>query len=273
MGKRARNRGRNQRREAAALKRRESLLQTLSHRQKLARAASHIDDAERIIIEWGDHGVSTSIEHDQDGGLKVFAEQVERLPPDLPLIIGDAIQSMRNSLDHIVFALAELNNPRGLTPDQEKKVQFPVPERRLVGIPKELASLGAAAAAAVIGVAPAGQPHDLHDSPLWALHKMSNRDKHRALALIVAVASPGAVELVGYVSGGSFTKATLQQGQKSVIVTIGPGSKVDPQIAVRPSVAFGSGEVSDFEVIKTLQLWHDHIRETVFPPLEVFIVV
>ena len=47
------------------------------------------------------------------------------LPDDLSVIIGDALQCLRHSLDNLAFSLALANN-RTLTAKQEEEISFPI---------------------------------------------------------------------------------------------------------------------------------------------------
>ena len=111
-----------------------------SHRRKLDRAMFHTDNVEKLVASWSTDGLRLA-EHEGPGGLSVlFAQQVEPLPEELPLAVGDALQCLRNSLDHLVFALAKKGTPT-LTPEQEHIPEFPIGSGRVAGTDRRITFL------------------------------------------------------------------------------------------------------------------------------------
>ena len=98
-----------------------------SHRRKLARAETHIQEVERIVKAWvtDSNAYKIAVETNSDGHVEVFGQQLKPLPGDLELIIGDALQAMRSSLENLAFALAIKNTP-AMTPKEEADVSFPI---------------------------------------------------------------------------------------------------------------------------------------------------
>src|SRR5947208_1380308 len=99
-------------------------MESFSHRRKLARAELHIQDIETMLTGWLRDGCRTFEKPNREGRFMLYAEQLQPLPDDLPLIMGDAFQCLRNSLDHIIFGLSK-KNP-ALTADDEDKISFPI---------------------------------------------------------------------------------------------------------------------------------------------------
>ena len=59
-----------------------------------------------------------------------LVEQLEPLPDDLSVIIGEAFQCLRNSLDNLAFALAIKHKGGYLTEEEEESVAFPIPKKK-----------------------------------------------------------------------------------------------------------------------------------------------
>lgn len=90
---------------------------------------------------------------------------------------------MRSSLDHLVYALATLEQGRPLTEDEARKTEFPIfgPEQltdrlrtRKIGLLPERVQEAIARY----------QPHiadDYRRTKLWTLHALDNRNKHRSI--------------------------------------------------------------------------------------------
>ncbi|MCA1697336.1 MAG: hypothetical protein LC749_22925, partial [Actinobacteria bacterium] len=73
-----------------------------SHRRKLAWAEMHIDEIESVIKEWTQaDSYKIAMEPDGKGGTEVVGTQLKALPDELGLVIGDAFQAMRSSLDNL----------------------------------------------------------------------------------------------------------------------------------------------------------------------------
>ncbi len=264
--KTARSRNQPQPRSAASL---------LSHRRKLARAESHTNNIETLLAGWSIDGYRTFVKTNGKGRSVLFAELLKPLPDEASLILGDAFQCLRNSLDHLIFAISKKHSP-AMTSENEGTPQFPVP-RRSTAIPKTsdaIRFISDSAKDDVLALTPdpARDPFDEH--PLSLLNKMSNRDKHRETTL-VPVACGGTETFRLVASDGNDSVHIL--GDERMELGAGPVPLVE--FARRPGVKFELGisiqilfdqgvEVADREVVPTLRWFHDHIRDTVFQRLE-----
>jgi len=159
-----------------------------SYRRKLTWAEAHISDAEALIAEWGRDGYRVIRQPNGNRGFTLLAQMVKPLPDDLPLVVGDALHCLRDSLDHIVFALSR---PAMKTPEDEKAPQFPIFDKAVKLDNPGIRFLGWEATGEVVHLAPdpAGNPPSAQH-PLWLLDKMNNRDKHREIAF-KPLAQPG----------------------------------------------------------------------------------
>jgi hypothetical protein len=248
-----------------------------SYRRKLAWAEAHISDAKALIAGWNRDGYRTFYQPNGNGGFTLFAQMLKPLPDDLSLVVGDALHCLRDSLDHIIFALSR-KNPAIKTPDDEKAPQFPIFDNAVKpdnpGLRFLLDWLTSAEVCA-LAPDPARQPNAQH--PLWLLDKMNNRDKHREIAFkplakpnVGIVISGGQIGQIDYMRGFGDQPMTLGGGPVRLLEFV--GSQLQGQIRPTAPIVFDKGvEVEDREVISTLRWFHDHIRDTVFPRLEPFL--
>lgn len=244
-----------------------------SHRRKLAWAQVHIEKAEALIKSWFSADGYRAFEQPNSAGRFVlYAEQLKPLPDDLPLVVGDAFQCLRNSLDHVVYALSN-TNPH-MTADDQEQPSFPIYNGAVRDNAQSISLLKKAARDVVRELAPDPALKPLHEDPLWLLNKMSNRDKHREVVLSpVLRATQSRYELIA--SDGSdffrsFTPEPLRlDGPPVRLCEVTKSPNVEAQIGFSTHVLFGQGvEVADREVIPTLRWIHDHIGDTVFQRLE-----
>jgi len=246
-----------------------------SHRRKLARAEAHIKNVEALIGGWKGDGYRTFDKAEGKGRFVMYAEQLKPLPDDLPLVIGDALHTLRDSLDHVVFALAKKHTP-AMTPEDEEETQFPFSRKgeAITTSNRYLQLLSPRAIDDVCLLSPDSTRQQLNTDPLWLLNKVSNRDKHREIALAPS-AVPTTHALRIYSSDASdyfrtFGSGRLQMGADPVpIIEYTRGPNLEAEVVTGVNVLFDQGtEVADREVVATLRWFHDHIRDTVFKRLE-----
>ena len=169
-------------RATSEARKREVVLDSLSHRRKLVHAECHIGKVESLLTKWGSNGYRIFEQTDSEGERQLCCEMLKPLPDELGLVIGDALQALRNSLDNLAFALSKANTP-SLTPEQEENVSFPILRR---STPIETGNRGIshmshAAKAEICAVTPHPTRDQLDQHPLWLLNKTVNRDKHREI--------------------------------------------------------------------------------------------
>lgn len=245
-----------------------------SYRRKLAWAAAHISDAEALISDWHRDSYRLIFERDGKWGLTVFAEMLKALPDDLPLVVGDVLHNLWDSLDHLIFAISR-KNP-ALTSADEDGPQFPV-SRKGVAITINnpgIKFLSKPAATEVVALAPDPARQPLDKDPIWLLNKTNNRDKHREIAF-KPVTLPTSGVGVTYASGPgsiqSFPEQPITLGSR---VPVFRSTLPDLHADVSPfaKILFDKGVVvEDWEVIPTLRWFHDHIRDVVFARLEPYL--
>lgn len=116
-------------------------------------------------------------------GYSVRISVLHRPPLRLGLLIGDAVQNLRASLDQLVCRLAELNGSR-----QIGRNQFPIfserpSGRRIETWDRMLAGVHPAPAAIIERLQPYNRPDGIEVSrhSLWIVNRLSNEDKHRVV--------------------------------------------------------------------------------------------
>jgi len=245
-----------------------------SHRRKLARAKRHIEDVEALLAAWSSDGYRVCEQSKGNRRFVLYAEQLKPLPDELPLVVGDAFQCLRNSLDHIVFALARKETP-SMTAEQEQKVAFPVTKNGTAvggGHPR-IQLVKEAVRNDIRDLAPDSARQPLDQDPVWLLDKMSNRDKHREVSAI-PVARSGTELSITASSGGDyfyiFGPQRLEANAGGMpLVEFDRSPDVEAEIRYSLQILFDQGvEVEDREMTHTLWWMHDHIRDTVFQRLE-----
>jgi hypothetical protein len=151
---------------------------------------------------------------------RCFARQVKPIPSDLPLLIGDAVQNMRHSLDHLVYTAAR---GRGKTqfPIFDDPCDFQVMGRRQIStVPKPIRT-----------IIEEVQPYKTivkrpHTDSLAVLSDLSNHDKHRDIATLASyidipwVTSDGPVQFVSSHMGRPLSPD--QETEVAAFVVSGP---------------------------------------------------
>jgi hypothetical protein len=226
------------------------------------------------VADWARDGYRVCEQPNGKGGFVLFAEQLKALPDDLPLVIGDAFQCMRNSLDHIVFELSKKETP-AMTPEDEEIPQFPFSKRDLAiaDANERIRFLSQAARDDVRSLAPDPGRQEVNRDPLWLVNKMCNRDKHREIAVTPVARVPTSLAISSADATDyfrTFGPGRLELGAAPVpLVEFTRGPHVQAQIGVPAKIFFGQGlEVADQEVVGKLREFHDYIRDTVFQRLE-----
>ena len=226
---------------------------------KLARAKEHLEmlNAElRSFVESDFYEIVR--EYDADGsGYVERVKSVEAVPETISPIIGDVVQNLRNSLDHIVWEIA----PPDITPARVDTAAAPVQIRPAklsvrtefpIAIEEDrfqrrgIRLLPDAAQALIERLQPY---HGWHaeggitrtrwaaEHPLWVLNELSNIDKHRAIHTVAATG--GIVYLRGSTGPGGKVQARrgrpLKAGTDLMVVRFGS----PPQVDVDYEYAFG----------------------------------
>lgn len=269
------NTKRGRRSEKRAIARGVSLAQS-SHRRKLDWSRRHIDLLIETEADWLSDGYLLNQRTNSRGHQIIEASLTRSIPAAYPLVVGDALSCMRQSLDHLVFALSVAHTP-DLSDEEAREPQFPLSSRTpkpLTPSHPALRFMSPEARAALVKLAP-----DLADvagckaHPLWLLNSLQNVDKHREIT--VAAAAAGIHDLgitnahIKYLS----THLPLLSASPAVVIewSVGPGAEWHATAAV--TVVFGHEhpDVALRKVIETLEGFYSHIDKEVAPVLEAYL--
>jgi hypothetical protein len=152
---------------------------------KLGRAKQHIDDLEATITTFAQaNPYPVVIEDDPQTGKRTakIGDEPASIPAAVPLILGDAVHSIRTSLDY--FTYAAVTDPPDIT-----KVSFPIWRRLSVPTAEELQSLVKrqvpGASQQLRDALCALQPYQGgHGEQFWLLDQLDVIDKHRLLVTV-----------------------------------------------------------------------------------------
>ncbi len=159
-------------------------------KRRLAWAKRHIEAYEALAKDFLDsQPIVVVSETETETGDEVFrAKILKPIPHDLAPITGDAIHSLRSTLDHIAWSLALLKTPTPAT-----NTAFPVCLTKSAfdgHRGSTLRDIPNAAIAVIESVQPYHRTYDPGDPPdidfLWMLHRLWNDDKHRATPIVTA---------------------------------------------------------------------------------------
>ncbi len=235
---------------------------------RLWRSWEHIHVLESHIARWLHSGGYNFVpRHDPDGTVHVHI-RFNALPVEWSLLIGEALHSLRSSLDHLVYAMATLEQGRPLTDDESRRTEFPVYGSQPLGDRlrhQKIGLLPDEVQHAIIRYQPHTAP-DFRMTKLWVLHSLDNRNKHRSIdPQLVAFESimpcfplRGSVEIVT-------PRSPLHDGLE-VLTAIPADPAVDIRVVAEMSVVFPWGDsvtkgtVEGVEVVRVLSDLHEHVR-------------
>ncbi len=111
---------------------------------------------------------------------------VEPLPNDLSVVIGDALQCLRNSLDNLAFALGKAENPT-MSEKDERSISFPLFDSPNEGTDLRITQMNSVVQGVVRSLVPDPARLGLVDDPLWLLNKAAIYDKHREVTTMAVM--------------------------------------------------------------------------------------
>jgi hypothetical protein len=149
-------------------------------------------------------------EYDTDRRQTLLKFSVDRQPPDrIAIVAGDAIHSIRASLDYAAWTL---NEAHGGSPNRQ--VKYPVLETALAFGNDKTVKNYAKVMPAVLSLMETTQPYKeakgLAASPLWVLHKLDIRDKHITLNVAVAACQLASLHSSGMLGGFSIPSEYIE---------------------------------------------------------------
>ncbi len=149
---------------------------------KLARADEHM---KALDEEWKVFGKTQSYKgyhqfKSDTGEWNCYLSLAEPIPIKLSMILGDALNNMRSSLDHLVGRFVELHGGKVTRshafPICDDIASFEKQGRQLAGIPAD-----GPERILIEEAQPYQRGEDWREHPLAVLNKMTNTDKHRAI--------------------------------------------------------------------------------------------
>ena len=155
-------------------------------RAKIERANKHIQDLESALKTFAEgDAYKVGSQYDAKAGILsiVFAD-VRDLPPEVSIVVGEALYQQRSALDHLVWQLVLRNNR---TPPA--KSGFPIfttVQGYETRSPSMIEGIGPSAAARIKALQPFHRGAARQSDPLWSLQELYNTDKHRLLLIMGA---------------------------------------------------------------------------------------
>lgn len=152
---------------------------------KAKRADDQIRDLEATIRAFLDspaYVVSTQ-KQSETGNTIHYLSKVSDVDPIIPHLAGEAIHSLRSTLDHLAYQLFLVN--RTDPNDEGASISFPIYD------PAKTTEASAFGKIKVLGneaieLIRAFKPYQGGNNLLWAIHKLDNIDKHRTLLTVGA---------------------------------------------------------------------------------------
>jgi hypothetical protein len=265
---------------------------------KLEWSRRHLEDLNTIIEEFFSKDHRTVItEKDPEGGPNSFRVRViaDPLPIDLPVMMGDVLHNMRCTLDHLVYEMAAAAfSPEPLSQDIAETSEFPIVgdinshgvsgsgqrmfdaaiTTKLRGIPPEAQTI-------IQGLQPYHGGNNFKAHPLWALHELSNIDKHRKLLVgtLVSAAAPLIPERsfnYGFTSDVDQRYDILLEPEAVIIrysvVPRDPSKEMHVEFGPMLEVVFNCGSSVDGEYARAVLFnIFNFIEFRVIPPLIIFL--
>jgi hypothetical protein len=258
---------------------------------KLKRARVHLDELNLACRNWVDrNGTPTCrMEPAPDAPgyvlLKATVDPIGQEP--FSLLIGDTVQNLRNSLDHLVFSLA-IAHSHNLSEEETRNSQFPIiggesangtpgagPEKfRHNAIPSMIKKVSPQAKTIIEGLQPFKLGAAFRTHPLWRLNELANCDKHRFVHVAIGInegmamrpwlnrnciIGPGTIEVLGTLMGGETVIAKIPARPAD------PNAEMHMDISPSLCVAFSEGISKKSDVVKELAEIYNYIVGSVFP--------
>ena len=264
-----------------------------NHVLKIDWAGQHLDKLKREIGAWfaGNSHFSFRVEPNPDPPpkqrLTFFADDIPATP--FSLIIGDVVQNLRSSLDHIVYLLAGTHTKslsKSLSQDEARNCQLPIigdeGGKGLAKFSKALLGpikcVSAGAQAVIKSVQPYQMGADFRNHLLWKLNYLSNIDKHRAVHVGAACVDWIDLNLAELFVDGAMVYNLRQVIKNSAVIATFdfmrsaiPNGKVEMYITPNMTIGFSDGPLADIPVVELLNEIRNYVAIHVLTPLEKFL--
>lgn len=246
--------------------------------KKIERAEKHLIDLSEMVQKFitSDEPYEIVSYDDSDILRKVFKVNIlKNFPLDMAVIIGDVLQNLRSTLDHLAFHLVSIGPPA----KRATLIYFPIFESAALyeaGKMRKILGMALPAIKAIDAIQPykGGKGH-----ALWNLQTMNNRDKHSLLV-------PAWMSVIGrtlYRSERATIEVALKETfpaglpegimaatpginflEDGAVLTTVPFSELDNHMDFRIHIAFEDPpDVRGKEVMATLYEIRDAVTRTV----------
>jgi hypothetical protein len=255
--------------------------ETWSHRLKLQRARQHIQTLNVQVHGFGDrHPYEFFEEFNPESGEHFARVKVLREPlPMWSLLVGDALQTMRASLEHLAFSLVLAHHGE---PDKPEDISFPITDKpgKFEAVRKQRIELVHPKAQAVIqGLQPYHRGDDAANDYLMVLDDLARVDRHRSLHVTPAFVVNTAADIVFardlYITEAVLHLGAVEDGAKIATfryTVTGPNPEMHVEISPEFGIAFDEGWPGRGRpVVEALGTIRRYVAEVVFPPLERFL--
>jgi hypothetical protein len=184
-------------------------------RLKVVRAREHLyvlqDHEARFFLDGKAYDIADDF--DAQASKHVFRVKVLKNPPTrrFAALIGDCVHNLRSALDHLAW---QLSNDFGGPNDADARTQFPIFrfERGKRGFDvagaQQISRIGPGAATVIRLLQPFHDDQPLVH-PLWFVHDLDRRDKHRQLSVSAAAVSGYAHRIYHAKKAGGIFNLTL----------------------------------------------------------------
>jgi hypothetical protein len=148
---------------------------------KLKRAKRHYAELETALASFfATRPYKISTRRSDEGKLVYYLSEVTDVPVELSSIIGDVIQNLRSSLDHLAYELW-LKEASGQ--GRGDKIYFPI-DKDQASYNGNKAGKTQGISAQSLAIIDSLNPYPGGNDVLWRIHSLNNRDKHRLLVTV-----------------------------------------------------------------------------------------
>ena len=145
----------------------------LSPEMKVKRAAAHLKELQTICTRFKTNPYTISEKDDEKRGLQIITISLRQMPPDVPILVGEYVHSLRSALDHLAWQLGLLS---GRTPSRSSC--FPIHSSDSTKDRERFMLATWDISCEAVEVIKAFQPYlrgnAMKSDPLWQLNKLAN---------------------------------------------------------------------------------------------------
>ena len=250
-------------------------------------AAQHLQQLDQAVVNWFKNKTYSHalIPNQDEPGTYILEVKADEIPiAPLSLIVGDIVQNIRSSLDHLVFELC-VNNNDSLFLTNKHRSQFPIiGNENNSGTPINGADyfkrhvvndtikfVTPAAQALIESVQPFKSGDKFAEHALWILNCLSNIDKHRVLHIGAAYAGSYNVFRCRVEGDFSATPKLIKNGVTRVklgkVSPLNPNDKLEDLIHPKMTICFNEGPFEMRPIVGILANIYKYAVEQVLNPL------